>query len=531
LQEFHNDDDSEIAEEDARPSVQVDRQSKRTSRGFGALRKQSDDSRTTSTPRVLPVAQTQLAPQIAASNVPPRPTEQPARSCTTFTEPDKKKKRFSALGSLFGRSSTTGHKPETLKKPSKAPKNVAPPTNPGMRKDLGANRRLGSYDVFPVSQAPPPHMTPSADSQPREGQLLNAGPSPVQQYRGPGLRLPVSQGPPPSMITSADSRTREGQLLNADRSPLQQYRGPGPRLPITQGRTSEDSRGPPAEGWYAPRAEPSSYDAEPATQPRPQNFSRPARASVEVPRSSAPQIASPIDGKRQDSITSAEDALSPQVSGQSDWLRSSRDQRQSMPALSLANTRQSYEGHPAYRTGREGSIGDGIVQRPYPEQSAVRAQAYPSSADAAQGSRTSYHYARQRRAKAGAGPQIQGRGAHSYSVIGPGSQDMRNPQMPGIVDSRLQQSIAPSGPSSITPGRSSIDSRAVSISDSIAASAQEPAQKEVVQGPEENPYLSAQLPQLTGGNRREPLGEESDGEGQMMATSYPGQEWVPGEWE
>jgi len=531
LQEFHNDDDSEIAEEDARPSVQVDRQSKRTSLGFSAFRKQSDDSRASSTPRVPPVVQTQQAPQIAALNVPARPIEQPTRSGTTFTEPDKKKKRFSALGSLFGRSSTTGHKPETLKKLSKAPKSVAPPTNPGMRTDLGANRRLGSYDVFPVSQGPPPTVTTGAGSQPREGQLLNAGQSPVQQYRDPGPRLPVSQGPPPTMTTSDDPRTREGQLLNADRNQVQQYSGPGPRLPTTQGRMSEDSRGPPAGGWYAPRAEPSSYDAEPTTQPRAQNFSRPARGSVEVPRSSAQIVTGPVEAKRQDSITSAENALSPQISGQSDWLRSSREQRQSMPILSPVNTRQSYEGHPAYRTGREGSIGEEFVQRPSPEQSAARAQAYPASADATQGPRTSYHYARQRRAKAGAGPQMQGRGAHSYSVIGPGSQDMRNPQTSGIVDKRLQQFVAPSGPSSITPGRSSIDSQAISTSDSIAASAQAPAQKEVVQISEENPYLSVQLPQLTGGNRREPTSEESDGEGQMMATSYPGQEWVPGEWE
>ncbi|KAK4555263.1 hypothetical protein LTR86_007559 [Recurvomyces mirabilis] len=213
-------------------------------------------------PELAPSASTSDAAMIAAisareSPVDPQRSQKIHRAASAATPPaEPKPRRFSGLGSLFGRSQTQGHNAE---KPRKLTK-MQPPSRRGTaRQELSNDGTSRGYDDFEAmrrqqipdlqaSRSPPPqqYMTSAV---PQQHRISFDAQSPVGDQRS--MLSPSSQPPPQCWDDSyGDHTVQQGQRHQVQSPP---------------------------QGWYGPGSERTSFDGQPGvrTPPYTQHESRP----------------------------------------------------------------------------------------------------------------------------------------------------------------------------------------------------------------------------------------------------------------
>ena len=286
-------------------------------------------------------------------------TTTPRRASTTAKEPEQKKKRFSGLGSIFGRSSTTGHKSE---KPRKLTKGSTPSINSSQR------------------QATAPLPDSEAYERTRQQRRVE------QQERQPNTYPPPSLGPPSQQYSLADGnmfKSPEDMIppqggwyarrdQQVEREPIQQEQAPqyrplhsDVRRDSPLGQVPENFRpvetsfsrpvrpvGPPLEtDSYSPPTSPVS----PGAQSRQPSYA--AQSAYDQRHAYGP----PPD--RHSSYRSNES----EVSGQSEWQRSEWRRQSSSPSISPVQTRPDNDAFPPGRGFRVGSITEEMARSPAKE--------------------------------------------------------------------------------------------------------------------------------------------------------------------
>lgn len=350
-----------------------DKQSKRRSGLWDAFKSSPSASKTEnsreSTSRPLDSEQNPTVPvaaierQTREDTTRPSTLRKPQRASTTTNEPEQKKKRFSGLGSLFGRSSTTGHKTEKQKKLSKAQsssregsqiQNTAPSTG---------------YDEYEATRRQ--HVPNFSQRQPHTYPPPSIGP-PSQQYleseRG-AMTSPEDMGmTPPLGGWYAPVEDQQPVLPRVEEQQPPQYR----RLHNVGGR-----RDPPLTNVpEAFRPVDSSFTrpvmavGPPLDDPMPGRFAPPTSPiSPNTPSQRTPYPVQSGDAQpptyggpeqRHSSYGSSES----QISGQSEWQRSDWRHRGSSASISPIQTRTGYEDFPAGRSLRIGSIHEEIARSP-----------------------------------------------------------------------------------------------------------------------------------------------------------------------
>lgn len=581
LRDLHADSHDEMLDEDL--SRQNSKQGRRKSGFWEALKRnpsasKENSSRRSSSGKLGPVMNENMRPPPPQgwANDPRRMTvEQPQRAYTTATEPEKKKgKRFSGLGSLFGRSSTTGHKSDKSKKLSKQ---QALDRENSQIQNPPASRRIGDTEVFMVPKAPPPN-TGWIDPYAMTGGRPPPGPtSPrADQYSPTGRPQAVSPPPggwygPRHDAPTPPGQPRQGPPPNFSRLPSHGQRASMPMNNVPEGYRSVNGAYnrpmipmQPPSGSPAPRL--SLQSAPPTTSPLQGD-----RVSYPPIHPALQQQPSPGPNReRQPSSPSTGYALSPQVTGKSDWLQSDRAQRGSMPTISPVESKPGTEGYAQGRTMRVGSISEEIARSPareYSDQQTPYMLTMPQGSGQAQSTRTSY-YARQRRGKPNQLPQdtsMEGRGfgplvGANPSMQGyPLSQQQTNTSTftrdsttdaseiimahaPTLSEPKIASPAAADEETYLPPPGPPPSSRTRTTRQEYIASFQrsqpnvnvrtsrdgaEPP-REQVQGTNANPYLSLQLPNLGDSNRRDDYSDDERIE--MKSASYPGQEWIPSSW-
>ena len=180
---------------------------------------------------------------------------QPQRTSTTGVPETGKKKRFSGLGSFFGRTGTTGHSPSTKpsklnKKEEKAAKAQKPPAQQHQQPQIPQQQ-------YPQQR---PVIRQVSQGYPIPSQYLPPQGVPQQYYPPPGpQRNPsahvetrtVVQPPtqPPQGQPSVSPPTRQLSPQDAQPAPLSTTTS----FEHTVGRIDEASEEPPAGGYYAPQ--------------------------------------------------------------------------------------------------------------------------------------------------------------------------------------------------------------------------------------------------------------------------------------
>ena len=297
--------------------------------------------------------------QTRAAEPPKNITKTPQRASTTAKEPEQKKKRFSGFGSIFGRSSTTGHKSE---KPRKLMKQNVPgreasqcqATEPAPNYEaseaMRQQRRVEQQERQPNTY-PPPSMVP-----------------PSQQYSlsdGNVFKSPEDMRPPPGGWYAPLDEHAEEQAIPLDdppqyRSPQRDVRRDSPFRQIPEAfRPAEPSYErslgpigpPPGAGMYSPPTSPVSPGAQ-------------ARHISNEPRGGYDQL--PIYGQPQTHLSRYVSNES-EVSGQSEWERSRWRRQSSSPSVSPVQTRSEYDGFPPGRNFRVGSITEEMARSPAKE--------------------------------------------------------------------------------------------------------------------------------------------------------------------
>lgn len=559
LHDLHDDSPDDSLEDEM--SQQGGKQAKRKSGIWEAFRRSPSASKEDFSGRS---SASKIGPPSSYDNVRPFPptrvggsramnVEQPQRASTTATEPEKKKKRFSALGSLFGRSGTTGHK---MEKPKKLSKRQSSDGDNSQRQTSQPSGRIGEYDVFMVPKTPGSHPS-RMDAYGQGGRGPPVIPPPVLPPPGgwyaPGNDSPLQsaqlrQAPPQNFSGLPSHGPRSGMSFSnvpeafrpVDSSynrPVAQIRPPqGPLPPLMSSQATR----PPGFNMQGNRV----YHPQAPYQPQQQFISDPARG-------------------RESSNTSTEYPLSPQVSGQSEWQRSGGQHRRSTPTVSPVESKPDSDGYPAGRTVRVGSISEEIARSPareYQDQQTPFQISMPQGAGQAQSSRTSY-WARQRRNAPAQADRTMSMERHGYGSPGanPLRQGLPISQRQSNADSLMESNYGPASTSlmahppesgetqtSVVTGaeRDAYASPTTTSRQEYVSPLQDSDQEATIgergndQGlpstqPETlsgNPYLSVQLPNLGDSNRQ---GDYSDGEETIvfLGASYPGQEWIPSQWE
>ncbi|KAF2192574.1 hypothetical protein K469DRAFT_314160 [Zopfia rhizophila CBS 207.26] len=244
-----------------------------------------------------------IPPQQPPPGAPAPPKQpQPQRASTSGVPETGKKKRFSALGSLFSRSGTTGHavpgKVKLTKEEKKAQKTGKHSTMPPMQpppaqqwpqrqfrpQQFGQNLQHygGQYGPpaatprpFPGMQGIPPQTMPPQTMSPQAMSPQGFRPQGMPQHRMPPHRMPPQgypqpqpqlqpQSQPPRSQGSAYMDTRQIAQARQSQQPIsppaqqpQQNTRPGAPVPTpsfehTVQRPEGISQGPPPGGYYAP---------------------------------------------------------------------------------------------------------------------------------------------------------------------------------------------------------------------------------------------------------------------------------------
>ena len=361
------------------PQEQDDRQDKQNKRRSGlwdAFKRspsvsKTEISRQTSTPRLDSQQNLNTVPATQPRPQPPPKDEgarsgtlkKPQRASTTTNEPEQKKKRFSGFGSLFGRSSTTGHKTDKSKKLTKAPspgpsinnsQGRAPPQSvsydgyEAMGRQQAANLQQRQPNTYPPPSIGPPsqqnlHLDTSITTSP-EGMPPPAGGWYAPQNQAP-LQQRVSEQPPPQYRRlHSEGFRRDPPLMNVPEAfrPVEASFN-RPVMPIDA--PVEDRM----SGMYSPPTSPVSPGGQEQRMPYSQQPPPPAQSPVYGP----PQ-------QRHSSYDSEES----QISGQSEWQRSDWQHRGSSPSISPVQSRTGSDGYPAARNFRIGSISEEVARSP-----------------------------------------------------------------------------------------------------------------------------------------------------------------------
>ena len=465
---------------------QDDKQSRRKSGLWEAFRRSPSISKDdTKAETRLGRSTPKMKEQIKLPPPPPLPVtsrqEQPQRASTTATEPEKKKKRFSGLGSLFGRSSTTGHKREDSKKLSKSSQSrnekQSKPPQPSSP-DI--------YDEDDDDIAPPPHGWYAPLEDPTYDDSYQRYPPPQQIYEAPRATPPRPGGDTVYSNIPESFRPTDAGYGRYVRpiGPPDAYQHPGGMYSQSNSHIGMDS------------SDRQTSNPQMGPYPHSQFDSRP------------PQL-------RQPSFGPGFDTLSPQISGQSEWERSDRQSRGSLPTISPVQTRSTLEQYPSSRDVPLSSVREETPQSPpmrYASQPVPARPSLPQAGRESSGSstRTSY-YARQRRAKPSQPGDMRPGDGYSLPPL-----DMGRP----MQNSTTQQH---------GPGLPVQYGQAISSDTRIPHNARIGSLSAVPDGqyqPGSNTSYQQRSP--SGPGRYEP--SEEDESPMMRGVSYPGQEWMP-QWE
>ncbi|KAK3707228.1 hypothetical protein LTR37_012228 [Vermiconidia calcicola] len=287
----------------------------------------------------------------------------PQRSATTNAEPERKKRLFSGLASLFGRSNTTGRKaekPRTLVKAQPRSREVSHAKEPAT---------TGGYDAYEARRR---QQIP--DLQPKK-QRTSPAASAITSHQQP-TAAPVSSGhgwqdpPTGGWYGPADQVVPQGSMAQEEvSSQHRRFHSEG------FGQGALYSGGPaafqPAESSYAG---PAAARSPPIQRHIPSMYASPTSpvwANLPIRQTSQPQQhlqyrSSSADAyqQRQSSYPLTDNQLSPQISGQSEWQRSGWRARGSMPSISPVQTNTGSDSLPAGHNYRIGSISEEVARSP-----------------------------------------------------------------------------------------------------------------------------------------------------------------------
>lgn len=325
-----------------------DKQEKRRSSVWGALKRGSSKSKTDSRRAVTDPAVGMNPPGQMASSSATTTATAPQRASTTAADSDAKKKRFSGLGSLFSRSSTTtGRKLE--KKGKQRYSQVIDPMPPIQKPATDASEARRRQDFSHQQARLPEVFPPMQSSQPQQAPknaLVYS--DDVDDWRDPppsGWYGPKNQGHAgsPRQVSQPPKRYRQ---LHSERG---QSSAPLDWNEYTVG----DYPGSAYSAGPYPR------DARPDLSSASGQRSAPTADGVRVPPrpTYSQQSSNGSYGRRHSSYVSDAELLSPQVSGQSEWesLRS-QQQRSSSSSFSPIQPRSAPDGLPPPGRFRVGSI-------------------------------------------------------------------------------------------------------------------------------------------------------------------------------
>ncbi|MBE7158506.1 MAG: hypothetical protein INR62_08755 [Rhodospirillales bacterium] len=439
--------------------------------------------------------------------------EKPQRATTNATPPDPgKKKRFSALGSLFGRSSTSaGNKTERPRKLMK---------QPSASRDAPASNASGGYEAFEEArrrEARP--KSPEIGLPSRESEDIHTA----------AVNFPVGYGPPDGGWYGPGEREVQQQepqyrVLHSERE----------RVDMPLDNVPEAFR--PVDASYGRPAAPVGPLSQAGEPQQQRQLYSPPTSPVGGQRSFSggqyPMAASPPPpppAHRHASYGSNEYQLSPQVSGQSEYQYQRPDWRG--PAISPPHSRAGSETFVRPQQMRVGSIGEEISRGPPPPPPPQQRQTYTDQ---------------QQRPWAVSMPPPAGVEGHGRRISNTPAW-MYEGEYPAYED--YSRSSGPYPPMGVPKHRALSPQQYPPQAQNRYPS---PPYSPPYQQHQQTRYYSHPTPasQHSGGpptthqrsasggsgytgRRDEPaLGEEGLGlEMEMRGSSYPGQEWAPGRWD
>lgn len=349
------------------PDKQEDKKAKRRSGVFDVFKRSPSVSKTELNPEhSLQHRDSQHEPMPSLPAGPPAQTrttappssisKPPQRASTTITAPEQKKKRFSGLGSIFGRSSKTVHESD---KPKKLVKQYIPGREVSQRQ---ATEPVPNYEASEAVRQQ--QRMEQQRRQPNTYPLPSIGPPP-QQYSLPDgnmFKSPEDIRPPPGGWYGPGMQQNEEQVMSHQDPPQHgasqreiQQESPYRHIPETlkSGETHSyrpvgSLVGPPEAGMYSPPTSPVS----PGLQTRRISYGMQGRYDQRPP------YGQPLDHLSRYTSNESE------VSGQSEWERSQWRRQGSSPSISPVQTRPEYDGFPPGRNFRVGSITEEMSRDP-----------------------------------------------------------------------------------------------------------------------------------------------------------------------
>ena len=496
------------------------------------------------------------------SSTRPKTLQKPERAASAATQSEPKKKRFSGLGSLFGRSSTTGHNSEKstrltkTQQPSVEFSQKAGPVPSQDAKGYNAYEAKRRQQIPDLQQKRPNNTHPSL-ARNVQGSL----PLPPEGWYTPSEKQPRATSGPQGQPPSQQFRRLHSEGFRRD-APFSNVPEAFRPTEVSYGRAAAPVGPPPEEllpQMYSPPTSPIGPGApfEHPSYPHQPPFSQPPMPG--------------LPHQRQSSSGSAEYQLSPQVSGQSEFQRSDWRPRGSSPSISPVNT--GSEGYMPDHASQVGSISEEIARSPahaYTEQQTPWAISMPQGGDGSQRSSRASSWGMQGGV---ARPQreenVQGRG---FGNVAP-QAGYYQPQHGLPMSPQSRAAATPTRYPSATPPPpvmahalsyhepqmrdlrsaegSGYPSPPYSPETSFYGPPQRPpqgryyAQPSINQGPPPPPKLPYGPPRRFSGNgpptyhQRTPSGYTgrrddpavSEEALDMRGASYPGQEWSPRQWD
>lgn len=472
----------------------------------------------------------------------------PQRATTSATPPDPaKKKRFSGFGSLFGRSSTTGHKTERPRKLVKqnanreASQTHLPATSSvttGYEAYEEARRRQAKQKSRPKSpdiglpQQERVDLTTAAINFPH-GPDGNVG-APADGWYGPGQEVAMSQ----------QQEQPSYRMLHSERE----------RVDLPLDNVPEAYR--PVHASYG-RAAPPIGPPSPPDEAMPRQTFSPPLGQRPYSGDPYPAAGSQRPAQRHASQGSNEYQLSPQVSGRSEYTRQEYGAHGSSPSISPIHSRAGSESFSRPRQVRVGSIPQEMARGP-PAQQQVYGDQQQQQRPWAIGMPPAGGNGGQRRSVSSPAwpsqspggdddyypPQEDYRYAQGpYPAMSMPKQRMSGPQYPPAPRMQQGQGPYPSSPQ-YSPGSMPYQQRSGLYS---YQSGPPPGQQRFYSQPgyhygaadgfqrprqySSGPPMQQRPPSGYIGRRDEPAFGEESLEAQMRGSSYPGQEWAPGRWD
>ena len=360
----------EISPERA-PDMREEKKAKRKSGLFDAFKRSPSITKTEfsrdSGPARLESRQAQIANVLAQRAIDSRALDSrpvgpsksiaktPQRASTTAKEPEQKKKRFSGLGSIFGRSSTTGHKSE---KPSrKLTKGQTPSVESSQRQASAPMPNSEEYERMRQQR-----REQQQQRQPNTYPPPSLGPS--QQYsisEGSTFKSPEDMLPPQrDWYASRDQRFEE-QAIPQDQPPRYRPLHSDIRRDSPLGQVPESFR--PVETSFSRPVRPSGPPLETDSYSPPTSPVSLGAQSRQVSSNAPSEYDRPAYGPPPDRHSSYRSSESG-ISGQSEWQRSEWRRQSSSPSISPVQTRSDNDAYPPGRGYRVGSITEEMARSP-----------------------------------------------------------------------------------------------------------------------------------------------------------------------